>query len=57
MNLPHKVVDCSVPKDAECKVHGYEGILEVAVHNEIGVRQPDVLVVVYGIKVVILALI
>lgn len=38
-------------------MHGDQGILEVPVHDEVRVRQPDVAVVVDRVQVVVLTLI
>lgn len=55
-SLPHEIIDTAIPKDLQCKVDRYERILKVAVHDEIRVRQPDVIVMVDGVQMVVLAL-
>jgi len=47
---PHEIVDSSVAVDAEGEVNWDERIFEVAVHDEVSVRQPDVFVVVDGVE-------
>lgn len=48
--LPHKVVDCAVAVYPQGKVDRDERILEVAVHNEVCVREPNVVVMVYRVQ-------
>lgn len=38
-------------------MHGDEGILEIPVHDEVRIRQPDVAVVMNRVQVVVLALV
>lgn len=47
---PHEVGDGAVLVDAQGEVHGDERVLEVSVHDEVGVWQPDALVVVDGVE-------
>lgn len=47
---PHEVGDGAVLIDAQCEVHGNERVLEVSVHDEVSVWQPDALVVVDGVE-------
>lgn len=54
---PHEVVDGAVPEDAQREVHRDERVLEVAVHDEVRVGQPDVAVVVDGVEEVVLAVV
>lgn len=54
---PHQVVHAAVPVDPQREVHRYQRRFEVAVHDEIRVRHPDVPVVVYGVQEVVPALV
>lgn len=50
-------MDGAVTVDAEGEVHGDKGILEISMHDEVGVRQPDVFIVMDCIEVIVSALI
>lgn len=54
---PHEIIDAPVAVDPHWKVNRYERVFEISVHDEIRVRQPNIIVVVDGVQVVVLALI
>lgn len=56
-HLPHEVVNRAVAIDAQCKMHRHDGLLEVAVHDKIRVGQPDILMVVNGVQILVLRVI
>lgn len=41
--LPHGIYHRAIGVNPECYVYGNEGILELSMLDEIGVRQPDVI--------------
>jgi hypothetical protein len=57
MFLPHKIRDCAIAVDAKSKVNGNERVLEISMHNEVCVWQPDVVVVVDCIEKLIFTLV
>jgi len=54
---PHQIVYAAVSVDPQRKVYRYQRRFEIAVHDEIRVRQPNVSVVVYGVQEIVPALV
>lgn len=54
---PHQIIDRPVPVYPQRKVHRDDRVLEVPMHDEVGVREPYVLMVVDGVQELVLRLV
>lgn len=50
-NKPHQIIDRSIAEYSQGEVHGYDGIIfEIAMHDEIRVGQPHLVVMMDGVE-------
>ena len=55
ITLPHEIIDRSVTIDSQGEVNRYERFFEVPMHDEVRVRQPDIIIMMDRVQVIVFA--